>query len=304
MGSVMRALITGRDGQLGGALANTLSPMGDILVVGRRELDLSRPETIAPFLDAHSPTLIVNAAAYTQVDKAETDRDLAFAVNQSAPYEMANWAKKHNVPMIHYSTDYVFDGSGADYWREEDPTGPLGVYGESKLAGDNAVCAVSGSAVVLRTSWVYSAAGQCFLTTMLKLGAERPALSIVDDQIGAPTPAPWLAAITARILMGNKDADYRDAFDKTPQIYHIAPAGVCSWYEFAGAIFTAARILELPLAIETLTPIPSKDYPTPTERPQNSRLDTNKFRMRFDVELPNWRDLLAEVLREAVKNSR
>ena len=292
----MRALITGRNGQLGGSLANTLSPLGDLLVVGRGELDLSHPETIAPFLNENKPTLIVNAAAYTQVDKAETDKDAAFAVNEAAPYELATWAKKNDAPMIHYSTDYVFDGSGENYWREEDPTGPLGVYGESKLAGDNAVCAISGSAMILRTSWVYSAEGQCFLTTMLKLGAERPALSIVDDQIGAPTPASWLAAMTAKILIGNKSDGWRDAFDKSPQIYHIAPSGVCSWYGFAGAIFTVARDRGMPLAIETLTPIPSEDYPTPAKRPHNSRLDTQKFRTRFDVEFPNWRDLLAEIL--------
>lgn len=292
----MRALITGRNGQLGRALASTLSPLGELLVVGRGELDLSRPETIAPFLDENNPTMIVNAAAYTQVDKAETDRDTAFAVNEAAPYELATWAKKNDAPMIHYSTDYVFDGSGENYWREEDPTGPLGVYGESKLAGDTAVCAVSASAMVLRTSWVYSAEGQCFLTTMLKLGAERTALSVVDDQIGAPTPASWLAAMTAKILIGNKGGNLHDAFDKTPQVYHIAPSGVCSWYGFAEAIFDVARERGMPLAIETLTPIPSEDYPTPAKRPYNSRLDTCKVRKRYDVELPSWGDLLAETL--------
>lgn len=291
----MRVLITGRNGQLGGSLSNTLAPLGELLVMGRGELDLSRPETIASFLDANSPTLIVNAAAYTQVDNAETDRDTAFAVNETAPYELAAWAKKHTVPMIHYSTDYVFDGSGENFWREDDPTGPLGVYGESKLAGENAVRAISGPAMILRTSWVYSAEKPCFLTTMLKLGAERPALSIVDDQIGAPTPASWLAAMTANILIGNKDGDWRNAFDKAPQIYHIAPSGVCSWHGFAEAIFAEARDRGMPLAIEALTPIPSEDYPTPAKRPLNSRLDTRKLRKRYDVELPNWRELLAGV---------
>ena len=296
MGKAMRVLITGRNGQLGGSLANTLAPLGDLLVVGRDELDLSRPETIASFLDANSLTLIVNAAAYTQVDNAETDRNTAFAVNEAAPYELATWAKTHNVPMIHYSTDYVFDGSGESFWREDDPTGPLGVYGESKLAGENAVCASSGPAMVLRTSWVYSAERPCFLTTMLKLGAERPALSIVDDQTGAPTPASWLAVMTAKILIGNKGGGWRDAFNKTPQIYHIVPSGVCSWFGFAEAIFSEARNQGSPLAIETLIPIPSKEYPTPAERPRNSRLNTQKFRTRFNVEFPDWRDLLSGIM--------
>jgi dTDP-4-dehydrorhamnose reductase len=286
----MRVLITGQQGQLGAALAGELSHLGELLVTGRWELDLSRPETIAPFLDAHAPELIINAAAYTQVDKAESEPDLVFAVNEAAPYELAKWAKKQGVRLIHYSTDYVFDGSGTHFWREDDPTGPLGVYGASKLAGEDAIAAIGGPSLILRTSWVYSAAGPCFLTTMLKLGAERPALSIVNDQIGAPTSANWLAAMTAQILAAGNDA-----FDDAPQRYHIAPAGTCSWYDFADAIFANARNAGLRLAVETLTPIPSKDYPTPAQRPLNSRLDTTKFATRFGVKIPNWRSLLDDL---------
>jgi len=295
----MRVLITGQQGQLGAALAITLPHLGELLVTGRRELDISRPESIAPFLDAHAPDLIINAAAYTQVDKAESELNLAFAVNETAPYELAKWAKKRGAPLIHYSTDYVFDGSGTNFWREGDPTGPLGVYGASKLAGENAIIATGGPGLILRTSWVYSATGACFLTTMLKLGAEQPALSIVNDQFGAPTPAHWLAAMTAQILMGGNEA-----FDDTPQRYHIAPAGVCSWFDFADAIFTNARVAGLPLALETLTPIPSKNYPTPAKRPFNSRLDMTKFATRFNVDVENWRVLLDEIFKEKILGDR
>jgi dTDP-4-dehydrorhamnose reductase len=176
------------------------------------------------------------------------------------------------------------------FWREDDPAEPLGVYDASKLAGENAIIATGGPGLIPRTSWVYNATSACFLTTMLKLGAERPALSIGNDQIGAPTPAHWFATMTAQILMGgNSD------FDDTPQRYHIALARTCSCFNFADAIFTNARFSELSLALETLTPIPSKNYPTPAKRPLNFRLDITKLATKFSVALENWPVLLDEI---------
>jgi dTDP-4-dehydrorhamnose reductase len=179
------------------------------------------------------------------------------------------------------------------------PTGPLGVYGASKLAGENAIIATGGPGLIPRISWVYSATSACFLTTMLKLGAERPALSIGNDQIGAPTPAHWLATMTAQILMGGNSA-----FDDTPQRYHIALAGTCSWFDFADAIFTNARIFGLPLALETLAPIPSKDYPAPAKRPLNSRLDMTKFATKFSVAIEDWPVLLDEIFKDEILGDR
>jgi len=293
----MRVLITGKHGQLGAALAQAFAPIGDLLVTARQDMDFTHPETIAPFLDANKPALIINTATYTQVDEAESKRDLAFAINETAPYELAQWAKSHNVPFVHYSTDYVFDGSGTAFWREDDPTNPLSVYGASKLAGELAISSVGDPTIILRTSWIYSAFGQCFLTKMLRLGAERSELSIVNDQIGAPTSADWLATITAGILIDGNAVFNRDAFDNTPQLYHVAPTDICSWYDFAETIFSAVKDARLPLAIESLIPIPSEDYPSPAQRPLNSRLNTEKFSKRFSLDLPNWRAPLNDVLK-------
>lgn len=280
-------LVFGRNGQVARELAR-LAP--GALFLGRDEADLADPAACAAAIRAHQPAAVINAAAYTAVDRAESDAEVARLVNADAPVAMAQAAADLDVPFLHVSTDYVFDGSGDAPWREGDATGPLGVYGETKLAGEQGVAAAGGNWVVLRTSWVFSAHGGNFVKTMLRLGAERDALSIVADQMGGPTPA---AAIADALLVMAR-AMQTGTFQRAGGggIYHFSGAPDTSWAGFAAEIFTrAGRSIQI-------TDIATADYPTPARRPLNSRLDCSRIMADFGISRPDWRIGLDQVLAE------
>lgn len=278
----MRILLTGKDGQLGGALQKGLAPLGELLALGRPELDLANTSALSAALRSFKPDLIVNAAAYTAVDRAESEAELAQAINARAPGILAEEARRLGSRLIHYSTDYVFDGRKNAPYVEEDPTAPLNVYGHSKLAGEAAIAASGCRHFILRTSWVYGARGQNFLLSMLRLGRERPQLRVVNDQIGAPTWCESLARMTLEMLGQEVDTG----------LYHATDSGHTSWHGFAAEIFRLAKIAT------PLQAIPSEDYPTPAQRPRNSRLDNSKrLRATGGTQRP-WNESLAECLRE------
>lgn len=288
----MNILLTGRNGQLGWELQRTLLPVGRVVAVGHAELDLADAAAAGRTLDAVRPDIIVNAAAYTAVDKAESEPDLAHAVNAAAPALLAQWAARNGALLIHYSTDYVFDGAKSAPYVETDPTNPLGAYGRSKRAGEEAVLNSGGDHLIFRTSWVYAARGANFLRTILRLAAEREELRVVNDQIGAPTWARLIAEATA-LALRQALAERRHGRFKSG-LFHLAAAGETSWHGFATAIVEGRRGLR----VKTVTPIATADYPLPAARPANSRLDTGAFRARFGLALPDWRDCLKLCLEE------
>jgi dTDP-4-dehydrorhamnose reductase len=287
----MRIFLTGTSGQVGGALRPLLAAQGAILAPSSAEFDLSKPETLAERLEDFAPDLIVNPAAYTAVDRAEEQRELAFLVNAKAPEVIAQWAAKHAVPLVHFSTDYVFDGSGDRPRREDSPTDPTSVYGASKLAGDNAVMAAGGPHLIARTSWVYAAHGTNFLRTIARLASERKELRIVADQIGAPTTARAIANAVAHIVLPDL-ANLNELFVRKGGVLNLVCAGETSWHEFAGAIVEGLRNRGVELQVETIIPIATADFPTKAKRPSNSRLDLSRLRDEFGVTMPNWRDAL------------
>ena len=278
----MRILITGKNGQVGTELSRFYQSQGDVVLTGRPECDLAREQSIRDVVGRVEPAVIINAGAYTAVDQAEKERALCFAINADAPGILAQEAARLDALLIHYSTDYVFNGEKPGPYLESDPVSPLGVYGESKVAGEAAIAAVGGRYLVLRTSWVYSPHGKNFLRTMLRLGAERSELRVVDDQVGAPTSAAAIAAATVRLLEQSA----------VTGIYHMTAAGSTSWYGFARAIFGSGILAAPP----RLQPIPSSEYPTPARRPANSVLANDKFARTFGFRLPSWQDQLQQVL--------
>jgi len=286
----MKILITGRNGQLAQALQQRLAGLGQVHVLGREQLDLAEPERIRQVVRELSPDLLVNAAAYTAVDQAENEPALAFAINATAPGVLAEEAARLGVPLLHYSTDYVFDGSKATPYTENDAPHPLSVYGRSKLAGEQAIHAVGGAHLTLRTSWVYSLHGRNFLLTMQRLLQEKPQLRVVADQIGAPTWAGSLAASTLALIQ-RWQAGQAGAWGT----YHMTAQGQTSWFGFAQAIGEHLEAQGRPCA--QLLPIPSSEYPTPAQRPLNSRLDCSRLRQQWQVEQPDWRQALIECLK-------
>jgi dTDP-4-dehydrorhamnose reductase len=286
----MKILITGRNGQLAQALQQRLAGLGQVHVLGREQLDLAEPERIRQVVRELSPDLLVNAAAYTAVDQAENEPALAFAINATAPGVLAEEAARLGVPLLHYSTDYVFDGSKATPYTEVDAPNPLSVYGRSKLAGEQAIHAVGGAHLTLRTSWVYSLHGRNFLLTMQRLLQEKPQLRVVADQIGAPTWAGSLAASTLALIQ-RWQAGQAGAWGT----YHMTAQGQTSWFGFAQAIGEHLKAQGRPCA--QLLPIPSSEYPTPAQRPLNSRLDCSRLRQQWQVEQPDWRQALIECLK-------
>lgn len=285
----MRVLVFGETGQVARELARIGRARGHALAsLGRRGADLADPAACAAAIAGAEADIVINAAAYTAVDRAESEPALAHAVNAAAPGAMAQACAARGLPFLHVSTDYVFDGAPGRPWREDDPVGPLGVYGASKLAGEVAVAAAGGPHVILRTAWVFSAHGANFVKTMLRLAAERDALGVVDDQIGGPTPA---AAIAAALL--DIAAAFR-AGTGTSGVFHFAGAPATSWAGFARAIFaaSAARGGRAP----AVTPIASADYPTPARRPLNSVLDCARIAAVYGVEQPDWAAGLEDVL--------
>lgn len=276
-------LVFGRTGQVATELSR-LRP--DALFLGRGEADLTDPEKCAEAIRAHRPDAVVNAAAYTAVDKAEEEEETARLVNAGAPAAMARACAELGIPFVHISTDYVFDGSGAAPWSPEDATGPLGAYGRTKLAGEEAVRAAGGTHAILRTAWVFSAHGGNFVKTMLRLGAERDALSIVEDQLGGPTPADTIAEACATIADRLRE-------DPSPSgTYHFAGTPETSWKGFAEAIFARAG------HSVDVTGIPTADWPTPAARPLNSRLDCRATEAAFGLPQPDWRAGLDRVMAE------
>jgi dTDP-4-dehydrorhamnose reductase len=294
----MRILVTGVTGQVGAALLGPLRAAGTPVPAHRAALDLARPQDIPAALDRLAPDLVVNPAAYTQVDRAEDERDLAFRVNAEAPCAMARWAAARGVPLVHLSTDYVFDGSGTRPWREDDPTGPLSVYGASKLAGEGEVRGAGGAHLIVRTSWVYAATGRNFLVTMARLAAEREELRVVADQIGAPTPAALIAdAIAAMVAPRTRNGEPIAArFAAAGGLVHLAAAGETSWHGFAVAIVDGLRARGKTPAARRVVPIATADYLTPAKRPANSRLDLTRLATVFAIAPPRWDAALAPVL--------
>ena len=297
----MRILVTGITGQVGSATVVRLAGEGSIIAADRAMLDLSRPDEIAGKLDALRPDVIINPAAYTAVDRAEDERDLAFLVNAAGPEVLARWAAGHGVPLFHLSTDYVFDGSGMTPWRETDVTGPLGVYGASKLAGEQAVRAAGGAHLIVRTSWVYAASGANFLRTIARVARERPELRVVDDQIGSPTSAAFIADAMARILAANR-GNLGAAFSSAGHCVHLAGGGKTSWCGFATAIVEGLRRRGVAIATQNVVPIPTKDYPTKAVRPLNSRLNLSRLRDVYSIIPPDWKALLEVELDRLVEN--
>jgi dTDP-4-dehydrorhamnose reductase len=291
----MRILVTGVGGQVGGALVPRLQGMGSVIPVDVDTLDFAKPDLLAAALDGLAPDLIVNPAAYTAVDKAEDEPDVAMAVNATAPGVIARWAAARRVPFIHFSTDYVFNGAGERPWREDDEPQPLSTYGASKLAGDNAIRAAGGCSLILRTSWVYSAQGKNFLRTIARLARERSELRIVADQIGAPTPAALFAdAVT--MIVGEGMENLRKRCAEANGLVHLAASGETSWHRFASTIVEGLRARGVELAVEQLVPIRTDEYPTRAQRPQNSRLDLTRWRTVFNQAPPHWQSALAPEL--------
>lgn len=285
----MRILISGQNGQISRELQQRLAPLSELIVLGRDQLDLTQPERIRQQVRNLRPDLIINAAAYTAVDLAESESQTAFAINATAPGIFAEEALALDIPLIHYSTDYVFDGSKAGPYTEDDIPNPLNVYGKSKLAGERAITEASGKHLILRTSWIYSAHGRNFLLTMQRLLQEKPELRVVADQIGAPTWAGTIANSTLALI-----EHWQAGGAGKWGTYHLTARGETSWFGFAQAIGDALR--QKGKTCATLLPIPSSEYPTPATRPLNSCLDCNRLLREWGVGQPDWQPALRECL--------
>ena len=285
----MRILLTGKDGQLGWELQRALQPLGEVIAVGRTECDLARPAQVREVVRHAKPELIVNAAAYTAVDKAESEPASARAINADAPGLLAEEARRLGAALIHYSTDYVFDGSKATPYVETDATNPLSVYGRTKLAGEQAVAAANVPHLILRTSWVYAARGHNFLLTMMRLAREGRELRVVDDQYGVPNWAGELAAAVTVILTRalRRRGGVRAALERDGGTFHLSAPGRTTWHGFAVAIIAAAsaRGLVPPVVVQ---PITTGEYPTPTRRPANSVLSGARLAQEWSVQMPSW----------------
>ena len=304
----MRILLTGANGQLGDALRLSLAPLGEVACAtrdgrlaadgSRCELaDFDRPAELAGLIQRAAPDVVVNAAAYTAVDRAEREREAAFRINAEAVDALATACAASGILLVHYSTDYVFPGDDPRPRREDDPTGPVNVYGASKLAGEQAIRASGCRHLLFRTSWVYAARGHNFLRTMLRLAGERDELRVVDDQVGAPTPAHWIAQATAdAIAAATRPGSLHPDAPAPSGTWHLAASGETSWHGFAEAIFAEAQQAGLIEQAPRLTPIPTSAYPTPAARPASSRLDTGKIERDFNITLRDWRQGLTEVI--------
>ena len=287
----MKILLTGTAGQVGGALLPLLQSRADVVAPLREQFDLTRPAELAERLDEIKPDLIINPAAYTAVDRAEDERELAFRINAEAPKAIAQWAARHRVPLVHFSTDYVFDGSGDRPWRESSTPRPLSVYGESKLAGDRGIADAGAPHLIARTSWVYGATGANFLKTIVRLAGEREQLRIVADQIGAPTTANAISPAVVEMLPRSGD-ELGKMFEGRGGVVNVVCAGETSWHGFATAIVSGLQSRGIALAVKEIIPIKSDEFPVKAKRPSNSRLDLSRLRDRFDVAMPTWQQAL------------
>lgn len=295
----MTVLLLGANGQLGQELRRALAPLGAIVSTTRtgtladgnlsETADFNQPDSLTALLYRILPDIVVNAAAYTAVDRAEEDRDAAWRANAEAPGVLARWCAAAAVPLVHYSTDYVFDGQGTRPYREDDATAPLGVYGASKLAGEEAIRAAGGRHLIFRTAWVYASHSANFLRTMLRVGAERDLLRVVADQVGTPTPAALIADVTAQALQ------HAGGLSGT---WHLTANGETSWHGFAEAIFAEAVAAGALARAPTVEAITTADYPTPAKRPAYSHLDVSKLEQDFRLVLPTWEQGLKRVVAE------
>ena len=295
----MTVLVLGGNGQLGQELLRALMPLGEVVATTRsgqlpdgsrcEVADFNQPDSLAALLDRLQPAVVVNAAAYTAVDRAEQEREAAFAANAVAPGVIARWCAAHDIPFVHYSTDYVFDGQGTTPYREDEPTSPLGVYGTSKRDGEDAVRAAGGRHLIFRTAWVYASHGANFLRTMLRVGAERDALRVVADQFGTPTPAALIADVTALALQRP---------GRLSGTWHLTASGQTSWHGFAEAIFAEALAAGVLNKVPQVEAIASSEYPTPAKRPAWSVLDNHKLQQDLGISLPSWQDGLKRVIGE------
>lgn len=295
-------LLLGANGQVGYELKRTLETIGSVVALGVPEIDFSRPESLRAVLRRYQPRIIVNAAAYTAVDKAEGQSELAFAVNAAAPAILAEEAEALGACLVHYSTDYVFDGRKSTAYVETDATGPLSVYGSSKLEGEQAVRACAKH-LIFRTSWVVGVHGQNFIKTILRRAGDDDLLRIVADQFGAPTSAALLAEVTAQALM---QMTQQPSNDVRWGLYHLVAAGETSWHGLARHVIVRAGEMGLQLKVkpENIVPITTAEYPTPARRPANSRLDTAKFRSTFAMPLPDWKVGVDQVLDDLIPQMR
>ncbi|BAY81023.1 dTDP-4-dehydrorhamnose reductase [Calothrix parasitica NIES-267] len=283
-------LLIGCNGQVGTQLKKALQAYSNLIAVARPEVELAQPETIRNLIEQWEPQIIINAAAYTAVDKAENEPELVNKINAVAPRILAEEANKSQALLIHISTDYVFDGKSNRPYQENDLTNPLSIYGETKLAGEQAVNSICSNYLILRTAWVYGSGGKSnFVKTMLRLGAQKSELKVVSDQIGSPTWATDIAQTIATLI--TKD-------EPKSGIYHYTNSGVASWYDFAVAIFEEAKLLGFPLKIQRVVPIPTSEYPTPATRPSYSVLNCAKISSLMESYPPHWRESLRKMLKE------
>ena len=297
----MTIVLFGKSGQLGWELQRALAPLGEVISfghgAGQSNADFTNPESLANTIRSIKPRIIVNAAAYTAVDKAEDEPELANLINAEAPRVLAREAANLGACLIHYSTDYVFDGSGTIPWLETDLPAPLNIYGRSKLAGERAIQQSGCHHLVFRTGWVYSAHGNNFLKTILKLAADRETLTIVDDQIGAPTGVELLANVTTHALKAVFDGKGLSG------LYHVAAAGETSWHDYANLVIEIARKQQAKLKVTSVQPVASKDFLMKAKRPLNSRLETKKLREDFGLTLPDWRQGVERTTLEILNRS-
>ena len=297
-----RILLTGASGQVGGELVRTLAALGEVVAPSRDELDMADGASVLKFVRDLRPRWIVNPAAYTAVDKAESEPELAYAINAEAVRAIGEGARQAGAAVIHFSTDYVFDGTGTEPYRETDATGPVSVYGASKLAGERALEETGAGYMIFRTSWVYGATGKNFLRTILKAARERDRLRVVADQHGAPTWSRDLARMTAHVMERVEESAGRrglaESMTEFQGVYHAAGAGETTWHGFAAEATARLREREPGAKLAEVDAISTSEYPTPAKRPANSRMNCEKLRERFGWKMMDWRDSLGEVMKE------
>lgn len=297
-----RLLVTGASGQVGGALLRTLAPLGEVIALERADLDLANADSIRRAMREVQPRWVVNAGAYTSVDKAEREQELARAINTIAPGVFGEEAKKIGAGVIHFSTDYVFDGEKNLPYVETDATGPLNVYGRTKLGGERALAASGAGYLIFRTSWVYGATGKNFLRSILRMAHEREVLRIVADQHGGPTSSEELACMTAHVIAHLEETadagSLENSVGAASGVYHATGSGETTWFAFAQAIVEAARGRHPNAKLAEVEPIATAEYPTPARRPKNSRLDCGKLERTFGWRMPEWRDSIRRVVAE------